>query len=279
VDDRTANVTADTVLGEKAITEEPNGDLVIEGWASTWEEDRQGERFIPGGFRDCIKSFLAGGAPLLYQHKDGEQMGTVESLEERPQGLWAKARVPRPPAGTEASHRYELLKRGMLRGLSVRGRMLKRGRDLMMKDLYEISTTPVPVNAGGLLEVGAKALSSEDDTPPAEDPEAAAVRERLQARFDEASATLAAAEALLSERDAPEEREVEKGVSAEQRKKHGMSGGEFPIWHCGKGPGGVGAALSDLGRTKLSRSAVMAHIRSKAKALGCTERYPALKSS
>lgn len=195
-----AVITADETIEAKAITEEPNGDLVIEGYASTWDTDRQGERFVPGGFRDCIKAFLDAGGPLMYQHKDGEQLGQVEHLEERAKGLWMRARVPRPPDGTDAFHRWSLLKRGMLRGLSVRGKMLKRGAELLMKDLYEISSTPSPVNAGGLLAVGAKALSDE----PAPD-EGAAARAWMNERFEEAQASLAALESRLAEATPPDE--------------------------------------------------------------------------
>jgi HK97 family phage prohead protease len=277
---REARITADTTLAAKAVSTTDDGDLIVEGYASTWELDRQGESFVPGAFGEAIKSFLAGARPLLYQHEDGRQLGEVEHLEEREKGLWMRARVPQPPEGSPLRHQYNLLKRGMLRGASVRGLMRKIGDKLMMKDLYEISMTPAPVNAGGLVAVAQKALGEEDNgTPPPEDAEEVRqwIADQLiaaEAAFDQVEQRIRAVEEAIP---TTTEDEGEKAVTAEQRKKYGMAGGEFPIWHCGSGPGGVGAALSDLGRTKLSRSAVMSHIRRRAKALGCADKYPALR--
>jgi HK97 family phage prohead protease len=187
-----ARIDVDALLGAKAVSTTDEGDLIVEGYASTWDTDRQGEAFVPGSFRETIKSFLSGAAPLLYQHKDGMQLGTVEHLEEREKGLWMRARVPQPPEGAPLRHQYELLKRGMLRGASVRGLMRKLGSKLAMKDLYEISMTPAPVNAGGLVAVAQKALGDEDPAPGSGDLEA--VRAWLNEQFEAAEASLAATE-------------------------------------------------------------------------------------
>lgn len=181
-----ARIDSDAVLEKAVKVEDQTGDLILEGYASTWDEDRQGEAFVPGSFRETIKAFLDGSAPLLYQHKDGAQLGTVEFLEERAKGLWMRARMPEPPESSPLRHQWELAKRGMLRGASVRGLMRKVGNKLMMKDLYEVSLTPAPVNAGGLVAVTQKALSDEDDSQPEPD-DADAVRKWLEERFDEAN--------------------------------------------------------------------------------------------
>lgn len=199
---REATFTSDHLLAEKAVSTEANGDLIVEGYAATWDVDRQGEAFDPGSFGEAIKSFLSGAAPFLYQHKDGQQLGRVEHLEERPQGLWMRARVPKPPEGAPLRHQYDLLKRGMLRGASVRGKVMKLVEGaktrLRMQDLYEISSTPAPVNAGGLVAVAAKALEgdTEGDIEDAEIDEAG-VREYLNERLAAASAELDAVEERL----------------------------------------------------------------------------------
>ncbi len=181
-----ARIDFDSTLAAKAVSQDDSGDLIIEGYASTWDTDRQGEAFDFGSFGEAIKSFLSGAAPLLYQHRDGEQMGVVEHLEEREKGLWMRARAPEPPAGTEAHHRWNLLKRGMLRGASVRGKILKLGNRIRMKDMYEISMTPAPVNAGGLVAVAAKALG-EDEQQPAPDAPVEDVRKWLESMFEKAN--------------------------------------------------------------------------------------------
>lgn len=195
-----ARIDVDTLIGAKSVTVDDSGDLIIEGYAATWEKDRQGEAFVPGSFRETIKSFLSGAAPLLYQHKDGAQLGTVEHLEEREKGLWMRARAPEPPEGSPLRHPWMLAKRGMLRGVSVRGLMRKVGDKIGMQDLYECSMTPLPVNAGGLASVAQKALSDETDPPPPDDAEA--VSQWLADRFKEADEALNEVEARVEKMEA-----------------------------------------------------------------------------
>lgn len=192
-------IDVDAFLGEKAVSIQDDGDLLIEGYASTWDTDRQGEAFVPGSFRETIKSFLSGAAPLLYQHKDGLQLGSVEHLEEREKGLWMRARLPEPPEGSPLRHQWLLAKRGMLRGASVRGLMRKVGNKLMMKDLYEISMTPAPVNAGGLVAVAQKALG-EEEPPPPDDIEAVSIW--LDERFAKAEKALDEVQTRIAEVEA-----------------------------------------------------------------------------
>lgn len=185
-----ARIDSDAILGEKAVTAGDAGDLIVEGYASTWDVDRQGEAFVPGSFRECIKAFLDRGGPLLYQHKEGAQLGQVEHLEEREKGLWMRARVPQPPQNSPLRHQYDLLKRGMLRGASVRGLMRKLGRKLRMQDMYEISLTPSAVAADSLVTVAQKALADDDETPPPPPDESEAVRAWLDEQFESANASL-----------------------------------------------------------------------------------------
>lgn len=242
---------------EKALTETEDGDLIIEGIAADYEPDRVGEAFVPGVFAKAIEAFLSRGGPLMFHHKHDQQLGQVKELRETDKGLFIKAIVPKPADGSPLRDHYDKIKRGMMRGLSTWGTAIReRTRDgikIVEVDLQEISVTPLPVGPNAMFNVAAKAFPA--DFAEVEDEDAAELRRWFDLRYDELERKLAKA-----------------SPTAEQRKKYGMAGGEFPIWHCGDGPGGVGAAKSDLGRTKLSRDAVLAHIRRRAKALGCADK-------
>lgn len=237
--------------------EADDGDIIIEGYAADFNRDREDEFFVKGAFEQAVEA--AKGAPLLYQHKTDHQLGIVENLELRDDGLWMRARVAKAFDDRDKAI-VDKIKRGIMRGLSVGGRMRKRADGMIDGiDLREVSVTPLPVNPRTLFAVAQKAFTDEEE----------------DCGCDEAKAwledQLEAAEALIADL------EGKAFGSAEQRRKWAAQGvamkdGSFPITHCGNKPGGVGAAKSDLGRTTKSRSAVMAHIRKRAKALGCPDK-------
>lgn len=149
------------------ITEEENGDLIIEGYAAVFDGvDREGENFADGSFKAGIKSFLSGQAGLCYHHKHDKLLGKVLDLENiEGKGLRMKARVDgaiknHPELGTY----YEQIKRGSLNALSVGG-FFKRAivgglQKITGVDFTEISVTPVPVHPGtNFAVVAGKALS------------------------------------------------------------------------------------------------------------------------
>jgi HK97 family phage prohead protease len=156
-------------IGEQVVTEDDNGDLIIEGYAAVFEgTDRQGENFTDGAFQRGIKSFLAGQSALCYHHKHDKCLGKVLELsEEEGKGLKMKARVDgaiktHPELGTY----YEQIKKGTLNALSVGGffkrKLTEAGYKIADMDFTEISVTPVPVHPGTHFGVIAgKALVSE----------------------------------------------------------------------------------------------------------------------
>lgn len=154
---------------EQVVTENEDGDLIIEGFAAVFEgNDRQGENFTDGAFQRGIKSFLGGQAALCYHHKHDKCLGKVLELEEvEGKGLRMKARVDgaiksHPELGTY----YEQIRKGTLNALSVGGffkrKLTPNGWKISDTDMTEISVTPVPVHAGTHFGVLAgKALASD----------------------------------------------------------------------------------------------------------------------
>jgi len=148
------------------VTELDDGDLIIEGWAATFDGvDRQGENFTDGAFQRGIKAFLSGPAALCFHHKHEKILGKVLDLEEvEGKGLRMRARVDgairtHPELGTY----YNQIKKGTLTALSVGGffkrKLTKLGTRISDMDFTEISVTPVPVHSAPAFSIVAgKAL-------------------------------------------------------------------------------------------------------------------------
>lgn len=162
-----ADFQLDLVLDKKAVvTEDENGDLIIEGLASDFEPDRAEEAFEPGAFEEGLKSYLETNPILLYHHRYGQALGQVLEAKTNNAGLWVKARIDRPANGSAVQDIYEKVKRGTIRAFSVGGkffrRMTPRGPRIYKADIAEISVTPMPVNPRTLFAVGQKAFGDSD---------------------------------------------------------------------------------------------------------------------
>jgi HK97 family phage prohead protease len=156
---------------QPTVTEQENGDLIIEGWAASFEGlDREGENFVPGAFQRGIKAFLEGQSALCFHHKNEQGIGTVLDLQEKPNGLWMKARVDHQPESSPLRYIYNAVKKGSYKGLSVGGffkRALVGGRKMIADiDFTEISVTPVAVHPKTKFAVVAgKALADDIKVP------------------------------------------------------------------------------------------------------------------
>ncbi len=145
--------------------------LEVSGYMATWDEDSHGESFLPTAFDGAIRTALAGGLPVLYQHKKSEvPLGFVKSMEVRLGGLWGSVILPAPAAGTKAAEVYAAVKQGFLRYFSVGGfwtRFNVAGKVKLLCDrLVEVSLCSTPVNqharfAGSTAVQGVKALGDE----------------------------------------------------------------------------------------------------------------------
>ncbi|MBT2135108.1 HK97 family phage prohead protease [Croceibacterium sp. LX-88] len=111
---------------------------------------------VPDGVRDTIRrgafartlAERAGPLPLLWQHRPGQRIGTVESVSEDSHGLRVIARIDKPESRAAA-----LLKHGEVSGLSFgyrarRYRRLPEGRLLEDIELLEVSLVTHPLQFG-----------------------------------------------------------------------------------------------------------------------------------
>ncbi|HKR17002.1 HK97 family phage prohead protease [Rhizorhapis sp.] len=139
-------------IGERALSDvgphpltpspESEGGVRFAGYAAVFDHvDRGGDVVRRGAFAG------AGAVPLLWQHKPGAVIGTVEYLREDKRGLRVIGRIsPRTAAGREAA---ALLKEGAVIGLSfgyrVREASEDKPRELRALDLVEVSLVRFPM--------------------------------------------------------------------------------------------------------------------------------------
>lgn len=117
------------------------GDIRFAGYASVFDRvDRGGDVVRAGAFAASLREQRA--VPLLWQHRPGAVIGTIETLAEDQRGLRVVARVTHPTAAA-------LVARGALSGLSFGYRVTAaRGsdpRELLGLDLAEVSLVAAPM--------------------------------------------------------------------------------------------------------------------------------------
>ena len=111
------------------------------GYASVFDRvDRGGDIVRAGAFAESLRARRA--VPLLWQHRPGAVVGSIEMLAEDVRGLRVVARVTHPAAAA-------LVARGALTGLSFGYRVTAaRGavpRELVALDLAEVSLVAAPM--------------------------------------------------------------------------------------------------------------------------------------
>jgi HK97 family phage prohead protease len=187
-------------------TETESGDLLLEGLCVVFDSiDSVGDRFARGAFNRSVKAFLAGSAPLCFNHRSGAVLGRVLDLKETDAGIWMRARVDgairkHPELGTI----YEQIKRGTIRGLSCGGFFSKidtpTGPMIGTARIMEISATACPLDEKPSFTVVAGKALAEYDATIGEIAELEALRSAY-GRLALAEANLAVAENFLRMRD------------------------------------------------------------------------------
>jgi HK97 family phage major capsid protein/HK97 family phage prohead protease len=143
---------------EWSVKELGNGTLVIEGYASTWDKDRDGDEIMKSAFDESLPNYLRDNPVLLKDHDREKVMGLVTRAQTDNVGLKIRAEVPKPEPGEESWKFtvYNDIKRGLRRALSIGG-VFERGKSafktIYKVNLYEISNIAVPSNPKSLFRV------------------------------------------------------------------------------------------------------------------------------
>lgn len=161
-------------LIEKAVPLEEDGQLIIEGVASTLNVDHDQERMAEPALQQMAHIINEKSVPLRIQHEKGEEgvIGNVFKawIDDRNK-LWIRAALKEN--NPIAKFLYDGLKQGSKWGLSVGGRVKKAVRELaegagkLVKTFYdvmldEVSVTPRPANYDAWLINKSLAVEGED---------------------------------------------------------------------------------------------------------------------
>ena len=133
-----------TVVPEQALPQplpQAGGGIRFAGYASVFDRvDRGGDVVRRGAFAASLRERRA--VPLLWQHRPGGVVGSIETLAEDARGLRVVARVTHPVAA-------KLVAQGALTGLSfgyrVRAAHGDNPRELVALDLAEVSLVAAPM--------------------------------------------------------------------------------------------------------------------------------------
>lgn len=125
----------------------------FEGYASKFgDRDQGGDVVIKGAFSNSLKKRKgAAGVKMLWQHDPGSPIGVWDEISEDAKGLKVRGRLL-VSAVQKARETHELMKAGVIDGLSIGYRTIKALRDdatgfrqLKELDLWEISLVTFPM--------------------------------------------------------------------------------------------------------------------------------------
>ncbi len=95
--------------------------LVISGTASNWDVDRVGDAVVRAAMERALEKYMATNPILLFNHSYKLPAGRVTRAWIDDAGLHIEAELPRPEGHSEARHWWNLVKRGIVRALSIGG--------------------------------------------------------------------------------------------------------------------------------------------------------------
>lgn len=123
----------------------------FEGYASKFgDRDQGGDTVMKGAFKNSLKNRSAKGIKMLWQHDPSFPIGVWEEVKEDATGLFVRGRLL--TTVSKAMETYELMKAGVIDGMSIGYRTIKALRDdatgfrqLKELDLWEISLVTFPM--------------------------------------------------------------------------------------------------------------------------------------
>lgn len=135
------------LLDLKEVSEEG----VFEGYASKFgDRDQGGDTVMKGAFKNSLSQRKVKGVKMLWQHDPSYPIGVWDEIKEDATGLLVRGRLL--TTVQKAKETYELMKAGVIDGLSIGYRTIKSLRDdatgfrqLKEVDLWEISLVTFPM--------------------------------------------------------------------------------------------------------------------------------------
>ena len=141
---------------------------IVKGIATTSSTDRDEEIVDTSSVAKAFSNYLSSNPVVLLYHDFKRPVGRTVEGKPGPESLEVTIEVAK---GTkDAEEAWELIKQGILRGLSIRGipgrkRTVQKGgksiKVVEVKDLLEISFVSVPANRESLITVVSKSINEE----------------------------------------------------------------------------------------------------------------------
>lgn len=136
----------------KAIGDESDTHYFFEGYGNVFNvRDYSGHITLKGAFEKSIQRHAASGVPLpmLWNHDQGNQIGSWVEMYEDDYGLYMKGRLTKGVQQAETV--YKLMKGGDLSGLSIgvwaKQKQMQDGSLMLIElDLFETSVVSIPAN-------------------------------------------------------------------------------------------------------------------------------------
>ena len=130
--------------------------IILEGYAASVEQDRVDDVFTEKALRDALPTFMRNPVVLWHHERGKPPIGKVLEARVDNKGLFVRALLPRPPAGSWSEPIWQAAKAGLLRAWSVGGRWFREAalgyRKITRADIHELSLAPVGVNAHTVAE-------------------------------------------------------------------------------------------------------------------------------
>lgn len=151
----------DSNFTTKAVEEDDDESIFIEGYANTTEVDRAGDVILGTAWTQGMQNYLKNPIFLAY-HDHDNPIGRLEDHKISEKGLWVRARISKAAGAV-----YQLIKDGVLTAFSVGFRISDATYDpnldlfiIKQLELMEISVVSVPCNQDSIFSL-AKSFESQ----------------------------------------------------------------------------------------------------------------------
>lgn len=212
----------------KSVKAAEDGYHYVEGYASTWDKDRDGDIILPTAFDKSMDEFMKNPVILIdHDYRMENVIGNVVEYRIDEAGLWVKAKLIKPITDRAKQVIGNIIE-GFSKTFSIGGMFERVNSVITSINLYEISAVTVPANSGAMFSM-AKMLGAlkEEKKEEVHEMERAEVESLIKAAFEKAEKEAEEAAEVVEEpkeevAEEPKEEAVEEvaeEVSEDETKK------------------------------------------------------------
>jgi len=135
-------------------TSADGGSLIVRGYASVAEVDRDGDMITLDALRRAVDPYLQTNGVVLLNHQQDKPIGRVLSATVDARGLFVEAEIV-PGVADWSRDAYAKIRGGVLKAFSIGGYFLRKGSSVVGLDLCEISVVAVGANRASVFTASA----------------------------------------------------------------------------------------------------------------------------